>query len=172
MTKDFLLPLVPRSFLSLHLGPGLSHMPAKSGLAFPLTTDGADGIYKALQRESVSGCCTSTHCRRICLLSHLLKDFHRENQPQGSAAAISVVLVRYPVTVLAGKTKWVLKATGEKKPLHYAQYACSDHLLGLSEVPHHQMLLGWGRDLPWSQDPSTVCHEVAGQSSSWMKSYK
>lgn len=36
MSEDFLLPLVPGSFFSLHLGLAFSDMPSKSGLVFLL----------------------------------------------------------------------------------------------------------------------------------------
>lgn len=74
MSEDFLLPLVPGSFFSPPSGTSFLWYAIQVWTSVSsLSTDGADGIYKASHGGSVTGCCTSTHCRRTCLLSHLLE---------------------------------------------------------------------------------------------------
>lgn len=114
MSKDFELPLVPGSSFLLHLGPGLSDTPAKSCLTFPLCPQMVQmAVIKHYTGDLLRGA-VHPHIAEghvYCLIHS--KGSRRANQPQVSAAAISVVPVTYPVT--DGRTKWVVRAIGQKK---------------------------------------------------------
>lgn len=173
MTKDFLLPLVPRSFFFLHLGPDLSDMPAKSGLAFPLTTDGADGIYKALHRGSVSGCCISTHCRRICLLSHLLERLSQRKSATGQSCCYQ----RRAGKISCDCPCWEDKVSPESNWGKEAAPLCSVCSLWPSSwvvwSPPPSDALGASQGLAMISRPIS-CLPQGGwaELQSWMKSYK
>lgn len=151
ISKCFLLPLVLRS--SFFPPPGTRTLwcasPVQRSIS-SLPMDSADGIYEALPRGPVTGCCTSPGCTRKRLLARLLE---RHSQSHRS------------LLLLPASCWWDILWLPQDKvsPDSKSGKTATDHVL---QSPHPQMLLRLAMIISLIDLPSATCQEAAGQSSS------